>query len=323
MNQPKVSVLIPTYNYGAFIGQAIKSVLAQTFSDYELIIVDNASTDDTERIVKQFSQDKRITYHKNNTNIGLVANWNKCLDLANGKYVKFLCADDHFHPMILEQFVAKMEEYPSVSLVACFRKVYGAVDKLLTIPLHHYQKGRDMIYSTIHSYHWLGEPSSTMFRKSDIEKIGQFNTAKYQFLDLDLYFRLLTIGDCYIIPEELAFIYSHNGQVTTTNMSSYRFTFEDYELFKDLRDGNGYSIDVSDMNIDIAIRQKATMCAKAMYKMLPKLHQKESREIFKKAFKIASKERVLLSPLINSLKNRITEYKNLIIIILLIILAYL
>lgn len=301
MKTPKVSVLIPTYNYGRYIGEAIQSVLAQTFTDFELIIVDKASTDNTEEVVKKYLHDSRVAFYKNSTNLGMVANWYKCIDLAKGEYIKLLCADDKFAPLLLERFVAIMDEHKSVSLVVCFRKVFDGSTGLLTMPLQHLQKGRDVIQSTIHTWDRIGEPSSTMFRRSDIEKIGKFDTNKYQFIDLDMWIRLLTIGDCYIVPEYLSYQRSHDNAFTMINYRNRLFTFEDYELFRDLRDGKGYIVDVSDMNINAAVKKKAALCAKVMYLMLPKLHKKESRKSFVRAFKIARKENVIFTPLLDSI----------------------
>ena len=82
---PKVSVLIPTYNYAHILDETIESVLAQTYTDFELIIVDNCSQDNTEHVVSKYLIDKRVSYHRNSQNIGLAGNWNKCLELARGQ----------------------------------------------------------------------------------------------------------------------------------------------------------------------------------------------------------------------------------------------
>jgi glycosyltransferase involved in cell wall biosynthesis len=310
MHPPKVSVLIPTYNYAHFIGEAIESVLTQTFTDFELIILDDASTDNTDDVVAQYLHDPRIQYYKNDKNLGLVGNWNKALDLATGEYIKILCADDKFRPTLLERFVAVMDEHKQVTLVVCNREVFGGASKILTLPLKHYQKGRDMINSTINSWDRIGEPTSTMFRRSDLEKAGKFDPNKHQFIDLDVWIRLLTIGDCYIVPEALSYQRSHAGALTSANFRSNRFTFEDYELHRDLREGRGFTVDVSDMNINAAVRGKAALCAKVMYKMLPKLHEAESRQKFVRAFKIARKEGVLLAPLVAFIKRKVSGNKK-------------
>ena len=91
---PKISVCIPTYNYAHYISFAVESILSQQFTDFELIIVDDCSKDNTEEIVSRFLCDKRVSFEKNERNLGLVANWNKCLSKAKGEYIKFVFADD-------------------------------------------------------------------------------------------------------------------------------------------------------------------------------------------------------------------------------------
>ena len=90
---PPVSVCIPTYNYGRFLGRAIESVLGQAFGDFELLVVDNASTDGTDELVAGYD-DPRLSYLRNERNLGLFGNFERCLELARSDLVKILCADD-------------------------------------------------------------------------------------------------------------------------------------------------------------------------------------------------------------------------------------
>ena len=95
------SVCIPTYNTASYIGEAIQSVLDQTFTDYEIVISDNCSTDNTEEVVNSFNTDK-IVYFKNPENIGLYPNVTLTAKRAKGKYIQVLCADDKLSPYCLE-----------------------------------------------------------------------------------------------------------------------------------------------------------------------------------------------------------------------------
>ena len=94
---PKVSVCIPTYNRPDFLRQAIESVLAQTFSDYELIISDNASEDSTTDLISSF-KDRRIIYIRKEKNIGAIDNFNSCLAAAKGEYITIFHDDDIMLP---------------------------------------------------------------------------------------------------------------------------------------------------------------------------------------------------------------------------------
>ena len=118
MSTPKVSVCIPTFNGASYVGATIDSVLKQNFQDFEIVIVDNCSTDHTEAIVKEhLLLSEKIIFYKNEQNIGMAENFNKCLEYARGEYIKYLCADDLLLPGCLEQMVNGLDAHPEVSLV--------------------------------------------------------------------------------------------------------------------------------------------------------------------------------------------------------------
>lgn len=110
-NNPKLSVLIPTYNREEYIVQAIESVLNQEFSDFEIICSDNASTDKTYEILESYSlKDNRIKVFRNKENLGPVLNWKNCLDNANGEYVHWLWSDDWIESNFYMDAFALMEK---------------------------------------------------------------------------------------------------------------------------------------------------------------------------------------------------------------------
>lgn len=115
---PKVSILIPVYNRETFIGECIQSALDQTYRDIEIVIADNASTDRTWEICKQYAaRDSRIRLVRNETNIGPVRNWLRCVDEARGHYGKFLFSDDLIFPRFLERVMPFIED-PAVGFVS-------------------------------------------------------------------------------------------------------------------------------------------------------------------------------------------------------------
>ena len=205
---PKVSVLIPTYNYAHYLDETIQSVLEQSFQDFELVIVDNHSTDNTEEVVKKYFGDKRISYYRNPRNLGLVGNWNQCLLYAKGDYIKLLCADDKIHPEMLRKYVSVMEQYPNVSLITCNKQLFDGQPWLVELPMQHLQEGKKVIYHTFNTKSWIGEPTSVMFRKSNLY-LGNFRSEYILHVDWEMWNRQLTVGDCYIVPETLAYIRAH------------------------------------------------------------------------------------------------------------------
>ena len=143
-----------------------------------LIIVDNHSTDNTEEVVSKYLSDPRVSYHKNEKNLGLVGNWNMCLSYPKAEYIKFICADDKIHPEMLDKFYAVMELYPNVSLITCDKQLFDGQPWLVELPLRHLQNGKKVIFDTMNSKSWIGEPTSVMFRKSNLN-LGAFPERLY------------------------------------------------------------------------------------------------------------------------------------------------
>lgn len=118
---PKISIGLPVFNGENYIEQAIRSILAQTYSDFELIIADNASQDRTEEICLSYSdKDPRIRYYRNDSNIGAARNFNKTVELAKGEFFKWAAHDDMLAPEYLEKCLEVLEH--DESLVLCFPK---------------------------------------------------------------------------------------------------------------------------------------------------------------------------------------------------------
>lgn len=295
-DSPKISVLIPTYNYAYCLDETIQSVLNQTYTDFELIVVDDCSKDNTDEVMQKHLQDKRVTYYKNEVNLGLVGNWNKCLSLAKGDYIKYLCADDKFRSDLLQRFVDIMEQYNNVSLITCEKQLFGGSNKLIKLPLQHLQEGKKIIYHTLNTYGWLGEPTTVMFRRSNM-KLGGFRSDVTWLPDWEMWLRQLTAGDCYIIPEPLAFIRNHSNQVTKMVMKNYINYFEEYYLTKAIKEQNGYHFDISGIDMDQVLKMRAEKFTKVLLKIFPRIYKKRERKIFIEALKIAYKEKVLFSSL--------------------------
>jgi glycosyltransferase involved in cell wall biosynthesis len=116
-SNPRVSIGMPVYHGEPFLEEAINSILAQTFEDFELIISDNASTDETENICKEYAaKDRRILYYRNKENIGAAKNYNRVFNLSKGKYFKWAAHDDVCAPTFLERCVEALEKNARIVL---------------------------------------------------------------------------------------------------------------------------------------------------------------------------------------------------------------
>jgi glycosyltransferase involved in cell wall biosynthesis len=121
MRTPRVSIGVPVYNGDNYLAETLDSILAQTFSDFELVISDNASNDRTEAICRHYAaQDDRVHYVRNPTNLGAAKNYNRVFELAKGQYFKWNGYDDPLAPTFLERCVAVLDRDPGI--VLCFAR---------------------------------------------------------------------------------------------------------------------------------------------------------------------------------------------------------
>jgi len=124
MTSPHVSVILPSYNSAHFLPRTIESVLQQDFEDYELLVLDNASTDKTPEIVAQYA-DPRIRTVRHPENIGMVGNINHGIDNARGDLGVILCADDHWYPDFLSRSIAGQRMCPGLTFTNSMVRQYG------------------------------------------------------------------------------------------------------------------------------------------------------------------------------------------------------
>jgi glycosyltransferase involved in cell wall biosynthesis len=225
MNPPKVSVLIPTYNYARFLAEAIESVLAQDFQDFELLIADDCSADNTAEVVRPFcTRDARVRFAVNSTNLGMVNNWNQCLEQARGEYIKFLFGDDKlFHRQALTRMLALMHKHPTAVLAASARAVLD--EKSNTVDVYRdlaegRHDGRKIItaYLMENGKNLVGEPSAVLFRKADARR--GFDPKYRQITDVEMWFHLLEKGNLAYTREPLCALRCHPSQQTERNAAS-------------------------------------------------------------------------------------------------------
>lgn len=233
---PKVSICIPTFNHAHFLNEAIESALSQTFKDLELLVVDNCSTDNTEEIVARYLKlDTRISYTRNESNIGLVGNLNRCLELAVGEYIKIMGADDLLEPSCIEQSLRIFDHNKNVSLVSCARILIDENSKPIGITAFGSKSiltsGTKVIKKCFFTANLIGEPIAVLFRKKDA--FPGFNAKYKQLIDLDLWFRLLEKGDFAFLPDALCKFRIHANQTTKANVKSLSFISDEIALFHD------------------------------------------------------------------------------------------
>jgi hypothetical protein len=223
---PSVSVLIPTYNYARFLPTAIESVLSQDFTDFELIVSDDASSDGSAEVIRRYAErDRRIRVHIHESNVGMVGNWNWSLRQARGTYVKFLFADDCLaFRHSLGRLVSHLEDNPGAVLAASARLVIDEESRPVGI-WNHLQtpgllQGRDVVARCLwNDGNLIGEPSAVLFRRAPAGR--GFDPQLKQLVDLEFWFHLLLTGDLVFDPEPLCSFRVHSGQQTVQNRQSH------------------------------------------------------------------------------------------------------
>lgn len=258
-----VSVCIPVYNGEKYIAKAIKSVLEQTYDNFELLVVNNCSTDKTEKIVKEFT-DKRLRYIKNKNNVGMVGNWNICLDNAEGEYIQFLCADDYLPNNCLEM---KINAIKKIQGSIVFNSTY-LVNKNEEIIMKRrpYHSNRHFGGKKIASMSFLkknvfGEPSNVMFSKEASRKVGHFDTKLCYCADWDYWLKLCMHGEVHYIDEYLSYYRVSNESETSKLLKTKdKFKQDDIYLIQNCinnKDMNISKIDIRVHKFNIKMRMYA------------------------------------------------------------------
>lgn len=239
IDKPLVSVCIPVRNGASYINEAISSVLEQHYQEIEIVIIDNFSSDSTAELVQELAaRNSKIKFYKNNQNIGLIENFNACINKATGKYVKFLCADDFLLPGCLERMVSALESNDSATLVTVGRYLVNENGKILASKNFSKQDalipGKYAITRCLFGANYIGEPSATMYRRETLNK--GFNIKFPHLVDLEMWFRLLEKGDLISISRPFCAIRRHEFQMTQRNIQSDLLVEDNVNLFETYKD---------------------------------------------------------------------------------------
>ncbi len=234
MSQPTVSVCIPTYNGEKHIKETIESVLEQSFTDYELLIIDDASADQTPQIIRSFS-DTRIKFLENDTNLGMANNWNRCLENAKGKYLQILCQDDCLAKSCLQKKTEAFACDKEISLVFSSSYVMNANGKNLlerqAFRSHKLLDGKVMAHKSFTRRNIFGEPSNVMFKREVSQKVGLFDPRLCYSLDWDYWIRLSLAGRVYYLHDFLMFFRISNVSATSNLMKTKSKLIQDDRQF--------------------------------------------------------------------------------------------
>jgi glycosyltransferase involved in cell wall biosynthesis len=211
--KPDVSVIIPTYNRAKLVSRAIKSVLAQTYYNFELIVIDDASTDNTKNIIANF-QDKRISYIRQKKNKGAPAARNTGIKLAKGLFIAFLDDDDEILPAKIEKQVNKFSLVSKkVGLIYSGSELIEEKDNSILKVYTPKYKGnvqqRLLLGPTICGSH------TALIRKKCFERVGGFDEMLKSCQDWDMWKRISEYFDFDFVAEILSRTYLHQHQISS------------------------------------------------------------------------------------------------------------
>lgn len=224
--EPKVAIVTPVYNGAAFIAEAIESVLSQTYVNWEQIIADNGSTDETFEIAQSFARrDRRIRAVRTLPHLPIIDNWNRAFGLIppDAAYVKELHADDLLLPHCLRELVGVMERNPGAGMSSSYC-LYDAAVSNVGAPLgQELIAGREVIRRTLlNEWYLFGSPSNVMLRWSVLRDMApEFYDRSPRHADLDLWYRILERHDFAFVHQVLSCERTHDESQTNTFTARY------------------------------------------------------------------------------------------------------
>jgi glycosyltransferase involved in cell wall biosynthesis len=225
---PAVSVAIPAYNSAPWVAEAIHSALNQTVKDIDVVVVDDASTDDTYAVVAAID-DTRLRLFRNDTNLGQAGNWDRAISLCRGPLVKLLCSDDVLHPECIEK-MSRPFSHPTVGMVFSRRKIvgdeahaafYGSAHARFG-DLRQVNNGRSLFEAYMRTRfddNWIGEPSNVMLR-AHVFRRACFDPRIRQITDMAMWIRVMFHYDVGFVDEALSTFRVRVGSVSDLTSDS-------------------------------------------------------------------------------------------------------
>lgn len=249
-SSPKISVVMPAHNTGRYIKDAIDSILNQTFTDFEFIIIDDCSTDDSYRIIKEYlNKDDRIILFRNEKNLGIASTRTKGTLCARGKYIVTMDSDDISLPTRLEKQYKYLEAHKDCGVVGSHVEMFNGNNEI--VGTKKFQENDIDLRKRIFLYSPVVQPAA-MVRKEVFDNIGYYDPKYVNASDLDFWFRLGTKYKFSNIQEVLLRYRIHNGSITVNNLK--RLEKVTLDIREKYSKGYGYSMSLFDKIINWCIR---------------------------------------------------------------------
>jgi glycosyltransferase involved in cell wall biosynthesis len=237
MQGPRISACIPTHNGARYLDACLESVRQQTHDDIEILVLDDRSSDDTLSIARAHARaDGRIRIEQNPTRLGLAGNWNRCIELAVGDWIKFVFQDDLIDHRCIKQMLKAADAHPGAAMIACYRRIiFEGVDEATERIYRQYtaehslagvfpgeteisaRRFCDAVLDLSHK-NFVGEPTGLLLHKTAFEKFGYFNEHLISLCDWEFWIRLGIHTGLVIVPETLATFRVHGAGTSINNV---------------------------------------------------------------------------------------------------------
>lgn len=287
MDSPLFSILIANYNNGKYLQEAIDSVLRQTYQNWEIVLVDDGSTDNSRELYEGLSADPRIRIYLNEENKGCGYTKRRCAEEARGELCGFLDPDDALTPDALEVMVAEHRKHPEVSLVAAR---YWCADENLhplwlsrefqNVPEHNF------LEHEIHNALVFSSFKTAMYRKT-----AGINPALKRAVDMDLYFRLEEIAPIYYISLSLYIYRLYAGGISQGN---YKAQYWHILVIKDACERRGIDpeniVDMQLSEVPEKLKQELTSVKQSRYYRLGYVLISPFERIYRKINKLCKRQ---------------------------------
>jgi glycosyltransferase involved in cell wall biosynthesis len=239
--EPLVSIVLPVYNRQKYLGKAIDSVLKQTYKNWELIIADDASAEETQEFIKTYQDNPQIKIFLNSKNLGLFPNLNQAIGRSQGTYVLLLCSDDVLLPNCIEQHLNVLQDYPSAGLILTPLNVVDANGNELPSGSAYYydqfasqQSQLFMPHETLPlllKYASINGNLTGMFFPKDVYvKVGGFRETWKHAADWEWLYRLVRANPIVISKTRVVTIRQHEEQLSGVNFRNLSNSLEVIEM---------------------------------------------------------------------------------------------
>ncbi|RKY37879.1 MAG: glycosyltransferase family 2 protein [Candidatus Omnitrophota bacterium] len=267
---PTVSVIIPTYNRAHLVGRAVESVLDQTFQDFEILVVDDHSVDNTEEVVNDFN-DARIRYIKHQINMGGNATRNTGVKNSKGEYIAFLDSDDEWLPEKLKKQIDIFQRAPDkVGLVYSWAEMIDEKGELFR-KLNFVVKGR--VLQNILRGNFISS-STVVVKKKCFDEVGLFDESFASCQDREMWTRIATKYEIEVVPEYLDRIYK--DEKNSISASPKKVVYGYYQYF----------IKFQELYLSEGMREELSQnLSWVAYELIKEGYKKKARECFRLSFK--------------------------------------